>query len=232
MINNKDYCVVTFGKNYNFVRGLERLKQRCAELNIPFFGFTDYPEDCPTHDSSPFAFKFFCIKEVLKTNHKKILWLDTSVIIKRPIDDIFEHLDKKGYFFLLNHDLGSFCHDRALTTLGISREESFRLPCMQGTNFGLNFNFECVNVFFKKVLELSVDGITFPGPHNNNEFKASKDSRVKGHRHDQTAMSVVAIQQGMNEWLNCGETPWFIHDRAFVKNVESTVKEIDMCDSI
>jgi len=226
----KDYCVVSFGKGYNFVRGLERLQLRCEELNIPFLGFTDYPEKCPTHQESPFAFKFFCISEALKQGYKKILWLDTSVIIKRSIDDIFNHLEMKGYFFLYNHDLGSFCHDKALTTLNITREESFNLPCMQGTNFGLNFNYKCVQQFFTRVMELSLDGITFPGPHNNLKFKASKDIRVKGHRHDQTAMSVVALQNGMMDWITGGEIPWFIHDREYVKSVESTVLDISMAN--
>jgi hypothetical protein len=224
----KDYCVVTFGKGYNFERGVDRLKQRCNELSIPFFGFTEYPEGCPTHEVSPFAFKFFCIRNVLQKGYKKILWLDSSVIIKRDISDVFEHITNKKYFFIYNHSLGPFCHDKALTTLGITREESFQLPCLQATNFGLNFNDKRSLTLLNTMLALAVDGITFPGPHNNNERKASKDPRVLGHRHEQTAMSVVAIKLGLNEWLHTGETPWFIHDRGFVKDVESTVMEVDM----
>lgn len=231
----KDYCVVTFGKGYNFERGVARLKQQCEELFIPFLGFTEYPTGCPTHEESPFAFKFFCIQEALKYGYKKILWLDTSVIIKRQINDIFERINDVGYFILYNHDLGSFCSDKALKTLNITREESFNLPCMQGTNFGLNFTHANVRRFFDKIIQLATDGITFPGPHNNNNFKASKDIRVKGHRHDQTAMSVIALRCGMTDWIGGGELPWFIHDREFVKTVdgifnESTVVDIDMSE--
>lgn len=227
---SKDYCIVTFAKGHSFIKGLTRLEQQCQELNIPFLGFTEYPEGCPSHQESPFAFKFFCIDKALQQGYSKILWLDSSVFIKRPIDDIFDYIDKKGYFFLYNHDLGSFCHDKALSTLGITREESFRMPCMQGTNFGLNFNNQDVKLFFYKIMELAVDKITFPGPHNNNDFRASKDPRVKGHRHDQTAMSVIALRYGLNEWITTGETPWFIHEREFVKSVESTVEEVNMSE--
>ena len=223
----KDYCIVSFGKGHNFERGLERLKNRCDELDIPFVGFNNYPDGCPTHQESPFAFKFFCIREVLKQGYKKILWLDTSVIIKGDISDIYDSITKKGYFFIHIHDLGTYCHDKALKTLGITREESFKMNCLQGTNFGLNFEFDCVRKFFHDMMLLAVDGITFPGPHNNNEHKASKDHRVRGHRHDQTAMSVVSIRNGMNHWTMGGEGPWFIHDREFVKSVASTVEEID-----
>jgi len=227
MINDK-YCVVSFAKGHNFERGLHRLEQQCQQLNIPFLGFTEYPTGCPTHQESPFAFKFFCIQDALKKEFKNILWLDTSVIIKRPIDDIFNHIDTKGYFFIYNHDLGSFCHDKALATLNITREESFNIPCMQGTNFGLNFNNKLIEIFFNEMLTLATDGITFPGPHNNINFKASKDKRVKGHRHDQIAMSAIAVKYGLTDWLYTGETPWFTHDRNFVKDVESTVEDNNM----
>jgi len=163
-----DKCVVTFGKGHNFLKGVERLKTRCKEINIPFEEFTEYPEGCPTHEESPFAFKFFCIRECVKKGYKKILWLDSSVIIKTDIKDIFEEIEKYGYFFIRNwHSVGEYCHDKALKTLNITRELSLTLPCMQGTNFGLNFNNELAVNFFNKVLELSTDGITFPGPYGN-----------------------------------------------------------------
>lgn len=224
-------CVVTFAKGHNFLRGLERLEDQCKKLDIDFFGFKEYPEGCPTHESSPFAFKFFCIKEAVKLGYSQILWLDTSVIIKGSLNEVFNYIESRGYFFIYNHDVGSFCHDKALKTLNITREESFSIPCMQGTNFGLNFNDAKICSFFNKILDLSLDGITFPGPHNNNNFEASRDMRVKGHRHDQIAMSVIAIKSGLSNWhVNGGETPWFIHDRNYVKDVESTVINIDMSE--
>lgn len=234
-MTNKDYCVVSFGKGYNFERGIKRIAARCNELNIPFFGFTEYPPGSPLHEESPYAFKFFCINEVLKFGYTNVLWVDACVVIKNDIRDIFDIIENRGYFFLYNHQLGQFCHDKALKTLGITREESFSIPCMQGTNFGLNFKLPNVRIFFKKMLELSVDGITFPGPHNNNEFKASKDPRVLGHRFDQIAMSVIALRNGMTEWIYGGEGPWFVHDRDYVKTVDgifnvSTVVDVDMSE--
>lgn len=223
-----DRCVVSFAKGHSFEKGLERLKEQCSNIDEHFFGFTEYPDNCPTHQESPFAFKFFCIKEVLNKGFKKILWLDTSVIIKTNLGEVFDIIENLGYFFIYNHDLGSFCHDKALSTLGITREESFNLSCLQGTNFGLNFNMQSAQRFLDEIINFALDGVTFPGPHNNLNHKASKDHRVKGHRHDQTAMSVVALRNNMMNWQTRGETPWFVHDRSFVKNVESTVEDINM----
>ena len=227
-MNNK--CIVTFGKGHNFLKGVERLRSRCQELNIPFEGFTEYPVGCPTHEESPFAFKFFCIKECVKKGYKKILWLDSSVIIKTDLNDVFEDIEKRGYFFIRNwHSVGEYCHDKALKTLNITRDQSLTIPCMQGTNFGLNFDNEYIVIFFNKVLELSSDGITFPGPYSNSNCEASKDKRVAGHRHDQTALSVIALKHGLYKWYY-DEHKWFIHDRDFVKNVSSTVIDKVMCD--
>ena len=125
-MNNK--CIVTFGKGHNFLKGVERLRSRCQELNIPFEGFTEYPVGCPTHEESPFAFKFFCIKECVKKGYKKILWLDSSVIIKTDLNDVFEDIEKRGYFFIRNwHSVGEYCHDKALKTLNITRDQSLTI---------------------------------------------------------------------------------------------------------
>jgi len=226
-----DRCVVSFAKGYNFLRGLKRLEEKCKLLNIDFFGFTEYPTGCPDHQASPFAFKFFCIDEIRKKGYKKILWLDTSVIIKNNLDDIFNFIERDGYFFIQNwHTVGDYCHDKALKTLGITREQSFKVACMQGTNFGLNFNHDSSLKFLNEIIRLSLDGITFPGPYTNTNNIASKDNRVLGHRHDQIAMSIISLRLGMNKWFSCGESPWFIHDRDFVKDVNSTVVDINMSE--
>jgi len=218
-------CVVTFGKGHNFLKGVERLKTKCNELNVSFEGFTEYPEGCPAHEESPFAFKFFCIRECLKRGYKQILWLDSSVMIKKDLNSVFQIINDLGYFFIKNwHSVGHYCHDKALKTLNITREKSFEIPCLQGTNFGLNFDNTIAVEFFNTLLAYSVDGVTFPGPYGNANGEASKDKRVSGHRHDQIPMAVTALRLKMNVWYPA-EHEWFMHDRDFVKNVASTVTD-------
>ena len=223
-------CIVSFGKGHNFKKGLERLEKNVKKiLGIPFFAFTEYPEGCPTHEESPFAFKFYCIEECRKNGYDIIFWADSSVIIKNNLQDIFDALQKEGYFFIRNHhSVGDYCHDRALDTLNITREQSFNTPCLQGTQLGLNLNFKRSKDFLDEVIELANDGITFPGPYTNKNNIASVDSRVHGHRHDQVAMSVVALNLKMNNWWPYEEHKWFIHDREYVKDCASTVTDIPM----
>lgn len=224
-------CITSFGKGHNFIKGIERLKINIEkDVKLPFFGYTEYPTDCPTHEKSPFAFKFYCINECLKMGYKQILWLDSSVIVKNSLEDVFNFINQYGYFFVMNgHNIGAYCHDKALKTLGITREQSFQIPSLQGTNFGLNFENDSAIIFLKKMFEYANDNITFVGPHNNNNNYASTDNRVLGHRHEQTAMSVVSIKLGMNKWA-VNETKWFYHDRNYVKSVISTVEDINMSE--
>lgn len=226
-----DFCVITFGKNYNFLKGVERLKERTAQLNIPFIGYTEYPKGCPEHEKSPYAFKFFCIKEAQKAGYSKILWLDTSVIINTPLNDVFDFIKKEGYFFIKNwHTVGDYCHDKALKTLNITRNQSFHIPCLQGTNFGLNLQQENASKFLDQMISYALDGITFPGPYTNDNNEASYHPKVLGHRHDQIAMSVASLRLNMNKWFP-REDPWFYHDRDYVKNgVKTTVPNIVMSE--
>jgi hypothetical protein len=224
-------CIVSFGRGHNFQRGLERLGNNISQtVHVPFIAFTEYPNGCPTHQESPFAFKFYCISECVNRGYTSILWLDSSVVVKNNLSTVFQTIENQKYFFILNsHSCGEYCHDKALKTLNISREDSFKLPSMQGTNFGLNIDSEVCQKFLSIMLGYSNDGVTFTGPHNNQTQKASKDVRVRGHRHEQTAMSIVALRLGMNKWY-INEHDWFYHDRAFVKNVDSTVEEVDMSE--
>jgi len=226
-------CIVSFGKGHNFERGVDRLQNYVSNLvKIPFFGFKEYPKYCPTHQESPFAFKFYCIQECYKKEFTSILWLDSSVIIKNDLSEVFNYIDTQGYFFIKNwHSCGMYCHDKALITLGITREDSFNIPSIQGTNFGLNLSFEKSRMFLNILLGLSTDGITFPGPCDNENFHASKNLGVKGHRHEQTAMSIIALKLGMNNWWVQEEHKWFIHDRQYVKQVAGTTEDIDMSNN-
>jgi hypothetical protein len=163
-------CIVSLGINYNFEKGIDRLEKNIKDIyDIPFFGYKTYPKGSPTHQECPFAFKFYCIRECFEKGFTNILWLDSSVIIKKKLDDVFYNIEKNGYFFVKNnHSIGEYCHDKALHTLNISRELLFNKWSLQGTNFGLNMSNNSSIVFLEKMFEYSKDGITFLGPHNNN----------------------------------------------------------------
>jgi hypothetical protein len=212
-------CIVTFGIAPRYapplpsvVRVFEAaLKQLRASVSE--HGFDGelivwdkvYPEGCPPHRKSPFAFKPFCVEDAMLRGFETILWMDASVRVKAPLGRVFERIEKEGYLlFREDHSVGEYCTDAALRPLGITREESFRLPSCWACVMGFNMRQERTREFLQQWQGLAMDGVTFPGPKWSGvrgfPRTASADERVKGHRWDQTAASVLALKFGMNDW--------------------------------
>jgi hypothetical protein len=131
--------------------------------------------------------------------------VDAGIRVRQSLDPLFESIQRRGYlFFPERHSVGEFCKDDALGPLGITREEAFAIPSCWSAVIGLDLESPQAVEFLRQWKERAADGVTFPGPKwsgvNGWPRRASQDSRVKGHRHDQTAASAIAYRLGMNEW--------------------------------
>jgi len=156
----------------------------------------------------PYGYKPAAMRAALGMGHDIVLWLDASYYAVRPIDPLIEHIASTGYYFCENgFNVGEWCKDQALGPLQISRDESFGIPEVSGSAIGLNFNDDrCVRLL-NEWEKLAQDRVTFPGPHTNgssgrNPGWCSDDPRVRGHRHDQTAISVLAWRMGMHQRIH------------------------------
>lgn len=166
---------------------------------------TNYPEGSPTHQTSPCGFKPFCFSEVAAQGYDSILWLDATVTATQSVESLFQCIEREGYlFFAEDHSVGEYCKDEALAPLGLTREASFGLRSCWACAIGLNLSDARAVQFLKEWQALATDGVTFPGPRWSGvrgfPATASTDPRVKGHRYDQTAASVVALRLGLNKW--------------------------------
>jgi hypothetical protein len=171
----------------------------------------------------PFAFKPYCMKYAMDLGYTKLLWLDSSIVCKTDLADIFEIISARGYLFASEiHSVGEFCSDAALKTLDISRELAFTLPSCAAAVIGLDLRQPRSQEFLNSWLALANDGITFHGPKWSGVYgwprTVSANPAVKGHRHDQTAASVIACRLGMSDWLSYSEyTSLFLNDRFSVR---------------
>jgi hypothetical protein len=212
-------CVITLGISdqppadhpqivRDFRPGIRRLESNLTANGYEGdFAFWDdeYPKGCPPHREIPYAFKPFCFLEVASQGYEVVLWLDAGLDVISSIEPLFQCIEHDGYIiFAENHSVGEYCKDDALATLGITREESFAMPCCRAGALGLDLRNARSREFLQKWQVLAMDGITFPGPRWSGvrgfPATASTDPRVKGHRHDQTAASVLALRLGMNKW--------------------------------
>lgn len=241
VISKQRICVISLGINgpppsnhpkvlfQDFPRGIKRIKENLNKYHFKgeFIAWKkQYPEGSPTHQQVPYAFKPFCFYEALKLGYQLILWIDASILIKQPIEPLFELMKQDGYLiFQEDHSVGKYCSDRALKPLGITREESFNMPSCWSSVVGLNLANQRSMEFLRQWKERAYDGITFPGPKWSGVRgwppTASQDPRVNGHRYDQTAASVIALKLGMDKWKSKKLFhEFFEDDRVFVRKLQ------------
>jgi len=195
------HCVVNVAVGPGHVRGQQRLTEslRAWKYQGDFISWTDaYPPGSPTHQSAPYAFKFFALKEALRRGYDTVLWLDASFwAIDEPMK-VFRVIDKRGYaLWLSGWTTGEWTSDAALKMLRITREEAFKYPLVMGGAVGISKYHAGAMELLKRMLVYAADGATFPGAWDNKRKQVSTDSRVLGHRHDQPPLGVESKRLGL-----------------------------------
>lgn len=183
-----------------YARGADRLR---AALN-GFDGMSLIYRDCwppgsPSHRECPYAFKAFAIKEAIKRGAGRILWLDAS-IVPGKLNRLWAHIEEHGYWIQDNGwSTSQWCIDSALEPLGIMREEAKRIPHPVATAFGFDVGCEPAMAAIGEWTKLAIEGKAFRGPWRIPPCldRLPGPDEVGGHRHDQTALGVVAWRHGL-----------------------------------
>jgi hypothetical protein len=243
-----DRCVVSLGINapgpanhpeilyQDFPRGIARLSQ-----GLLVHGYDgdmmawehEYPAGSPSVRDGRCAFKPFCFREAGQRGYRTVLWCDSSIVVRRSIEPLLESIERDGYLlFQERHSVGEYCKDEALATLGITREESFSIPSCWACVLGLDLSNVTSRRFLEEWTRLASGGVTFPGPKWSGirgwPRTASADPRVKGHRSDQNAASVLAMRLGMSEWKTRDMFFDFFHnDRLLVRRLREDIPSAD-----
>jgi hypothetical protein len=91
--------------------------------------------------------------------------------------------------------------------MGQTRDKLFKMRECSSYAVGLNFADGRCHELLHRWCGFAGDRLTFPGPHTaewgdgRNKGFVSVDKRVRGHRHDQSSLSVLANQMGMTEFV-------------------------------
>lgn len=207
-------CIVNVSTGL-YVKGQMRL---LALLNgdAKAFWSDRLPEGCPPHEAVPYAFKAFALKEASQ-QFTSLLWIDAAVLPgDRPLADLWERIEREGYWFSKNGYRNSeWTNHAALTDLGVTAAENENIQHVVATAFGLNIAHPLGRGFIEEYYRLA-NTRAFCGP-----WRGGKGLQ---HRHDQTAASVIAHKLGMKltdppEWFayRGGETSGtaLIADRNF-----------------
>ena len=200
-----------------FVKGQRRLA-RCVTAQDGEFirAWVDMaPYGCPNHRDVPYAFKAYALKAAMEEGAQLVMWCDASVIPIRSLAIVWEQIERDGYWISKNGwDNSDWTADSAYADLfpGVeleaARELNRRIPHVIATAFGLDLRQDIGRSMLIEYYRLASETRAFCGPWTNTA--AGSEAHVRdprraapcgpastlGHRHDQTALAVIASRHG------------------------------------
>lgn len=193
-------CVINFAKGQWYPRGQARLNQSLKDTGFDgdILLYSDESQvGAPPHQQCPYGFKPFALLKAFTSGYTQVLWCDASVWAIRNIQPMFDHIDQHSHMFFLNTCSGEWTSDACLDQFSLTRNEAMNIPMLMGICMGFNMAHPMCQEFFRRWLRAAQDGKSFPGSWTNESGQVSSDPRVKGHRHDQSAASLIAWKLGM-----------------------------------
>lgn len=226
-------CTIALGGWYP--RGVARMIQEFHRVS-PGFDLSAYVNTTPTgapinvvehgYDYTAYCAKPFALMGALVDGAEMAILLDAAFYPIRPIHPLVEHIARNGYYFCKNgFSVGEWSSDRCLERMGTTRSDAWTMEEISSYCVGLNFaDGRCIELL-QRWCGFAQDRLTIPGYHTNskcgvdvatsmgwkpgggrNPGFCSNDPHVKGHRHDQTVLSILAHRMGMK---NLSERPKF-----------------------
>lgn len=209
-------AVVNFAKpgawpNTWYPRGQARLQQSLKDTGWTggAFCFNDERQvNSPSHNVLPYAFKVGALNHALKEGYTSLLWCDASVWAIKPLEPIFEHIEKHGYiFFMAGFNCAQWTNDRCLQILSVTRDEAEKMPMFMALCFGLDLTHARTRLFLDRLTNIIMTTDAVRGQWNNEHRSESQDPRCQGHRHDQSVASILAADLRME--LSSGHDTFF-----------------------
>lgn len=179
-------CIVNVSVHRQYpryqVRLLESLKRVGYKGDI--LKWTDeYPKGCPLHKDAPYNLKPYSLIEAMDKGYTSILWMDSPDYAIRPIEPIFEELEKEGCFIVAGADkLSDYISDGALGYFGMKREDTKDMRLICGQIFGFNLGHPTAKQMLLDLMKCAKAGF-FSGHWRN--------------RGEEPPLSVLAYRSGL-----------------------------------
>lgn len=162
-----------------------------------------YPND--GYDYTGYIAKPFAMKYALDQGADIAILLDAAFYPIRAIHPLIDHIAQKGYYLCRNgNQVGEWSSDEALRIMGIPRASAMLIQEASSYCVGLNFAHENIGPRLLAA-RWAERWRAIPGPHTSsgcagrNAGFVSREPFVRGHRHDQTTLSILAYGLGMTE---------------------------------
>ena len=184
-----------------YVSGLHRLHAALNGFDGMLLFYRDsLPTGSPTHAEAPYAFKAAAMREAIQRGATTVLWADASIVPRGDMEPLWQHIEREGYWIDANGwSTSQWCVDSALGPLGITREQAMDITHPVATTFAIDTRCAPAMAAFEEWERLAMEGTAFQGPWRIPPCidRLPEAHEVGGHRHDQTALGVVAWRHGL-----------------------------------
>jgi hypothetical protein len=160
----------------------------------------------PECDYTPYAAKPRALWYALDHGADIAILLDAAFFPIRHILPLVDWVSGNGYYLCKNgYKVGEWCSDDCLASMGEERERLMSLDDVSSYAVGINrankTALSLANLWAISSSAMTICGNhTAPGHQGRNVGPVSIDPRVKGHRHDQCVLSILANNLGLTRW--------------------------------
>ena len=196
---DKTMAFVTFA-NEKYKGHADGLRKSIANVypSVPVFCFHEFSEiGSPVHSQNPYAFKVYCVNAVRQMGYSVVIWADSINRLEKSLDPILPTVSRQGVYLQGDgHPAGLYANDRSLEYFGVSRDDAMNIEAIYACIMLFDFRNPVAVKFFDQWKQACLDGM-FIGFWTNDNQTESKDSRCKGHRHDQTCAELISHKLGI-----------------------------------
>ena len=199
-------CIVNVATGEHYRKGQQRLvaeAQRHA-TDCTTMCWKEIPETWPSHKDKPYAFKAYALKYAAEHGKDQLLWADACIVPVRSLEPIWEIAAKYGAWIGRNGYRNSeWTADSAYPDVfpGIDIHDAQKVndsvEHVVATAFALDLRHPTGRYMLEEYYRLASETRAFCGPWSNTPKTPCGPPDVRGHRHDQTALSVIAWHAGV-----------------------------------
>jgi hypothetical protein len=186
------FCSVAFNSDSfgsAYLKQQERLKKSLIKIygNEDLYFWTNrYPKNSKTHYDSTYGFKVHAIQHCLDLGYKKIIWLDTAMIVNNNLDFLF---DKSPVVAVMDvTPLKNVTMNKVKDYYNIDCDGWFLCG---GSMFSFDFNKEITHNVFNFWKDAEKKGFF------GNQIDESAGLQ-NGHRWDETMMSIALYKNNLS----------------------------------
>jgi hypothetical protein len=184
-------------------KGQERLVRAMLDRGEEVNYWTEQlPRGSPSHQDKPYAFKARALEICAERGFDRLLWCDASVVPLQSLDPIWCYAAEHGAWISKNWwPNGAWTSDASYADLFplMSKAKAVELNeniwHVAATCFALDLGHPTGRLILEEYSHLALQTNAFKGPWKNDG--SIGPATTLGHRHDQTALSVLAHRFGV-----------------------------------